>query len=90
MSLGCEKTVLACSARLRFRSFFTVAEAGDGAGDGVLSTGAMAVRLFESLLEEEVRLDLKALIWLSRYDMVGRWMAHKQALAGRLHGRLRY
>ena len=72
VSFGCEKTALVCSTRLRLRSFLTVVEVCDSAGDGVEFAGAAAVRLFESLLDDEVRLDLKALIWLSRYDMAGR------------------
>ena len=35
--------------------------------------GAADVRLLDSLVDEEVRLDLKALIWLSRYDMLTGW-----------------
>ena len=39
-----------------------VAFCDKGAGDGVDLGGTRAVRLLEILLEEEVRLDLKALI----------------------------
>lgn len=46
------------------------AEAWDGAGEGVDVVGAAAVRLLESLADDEVRFDLKALIWLSKYDML--------------------
>ena len=46
------------------------AEALDGAGEGVDVVGAAAVRLLESLADEEVRFDLKALIWLSKYDIL--------------------
>lgn len=58
--------MLACSTRLRLRSFLTIVEACDGAGDGVELAKVAVVRLFEIILEDEVRLDLKALIWLSR------------------------
>ena len=61
--------MLACSGRLRLRSFLAEAEAWEGAGEGVDVVGAAAVRLLESLVDDEVRLDLKAFIWLSRYDM---------------------
>ena len=77
VSFGCEKTVLACSTRLRLRSGLMVIEVCDGAGNGVELAAAAAVRLFESLWEDEVRLDLKALNCLSRYDMAGRWIARR-------------
>ena len=44
-------------------------EAGAVRG-GVGAEGAAFGRLLEILEDEEVRLDLKALIWFSRYDMV--------------------
>lgn len=61
---------MVCSGRLRFRSLLPEAETWEGAGEGVDVLGAAAVRLLESLVDDEVRLDLKALIWLSRYDML--------------------
>lgn len=39
-------------------------------GGGVEVEGAAFERLLEILEDEEVRLDLKALIWFSRYDMI--------------------
>lgn len=39
-------------------------------GGGVEAEGAAFGRLLEILEDDEVRLDLKALIWFSRYDMV--------------------
>lgn len=68
VSAGCEYTTLPCSGRFLFSScLLEVASCEAGAvGGGVEAGGAALGRLLEILEDEEVRLDLKALIWFSR------------------------
>ena len=48
------------SARLRLRSIFVDVGAVAGAGEGVAAPGVAMVRLFEILVEDDTKLDLKA------------------------------
>ncbi len=70
VSAGCEYTMLGGSGCFRLRSISIDAEGFEGAGEGVEVVGAAEARLLSILLDDWMALDLKALIWFCRYDIM--------------------